>query len=644
MAYHLDYDICSIFLLVLLIYLHLKKKKLSLYQNTFYTALIVATMLSSVFDIADVITTQYMNSLPLWLVEGTSYGYFLFHNSVPFFYALYTYALIYNNIFENSLGMKLALMVPYIIQLLVIFSTPFTKAAFYYDAFGYHRGLLQLPLYVICFYYASFGAVCCTLFKDVLNKNLRMSLYSFLFICLAASSFQIFYAEYLIENFAISFCLLMIYVNLQKPEELIHERTGALNDIAFSKSFLINAKTHRKNRLLFLCVEELQVLIHTFTLEKTLRLLSLVNNELEQISEQEVYYLENGAFAIMYQNRSPFTTEEILKKIDLAFTKSWHIDSVSIDLNFRTLELCLPDHSPDLDTLYFYLDYLQQLDNSKHWTLSADEISILDAERRQQVEAAVKWAIENDGFEMYFQPIYSTSKNAITSAEALIRLRTEALGFIPPDEFIALAEQNGSILKIGHIVFEKVFRFMSENSLEQMGIEYVEINLSMVQCMQEGLAEEVISLMEKYKIPGKSINLEITETAASTSPKMLIQNMELLSKHGITFSLDDFGTGYSNITSLLNLPLSIVKFDKSMIDMASRHNTGKIILDSSTAMIKQMNLNIVAEGIETITQKDDLIQSGIDYLQGYYFSRPVPGPEFIHFIKAFNESKTVSNS
>ncbi|MBD5545646.1 MAG: EAL domain-containing protein [Lachnospiraceae bacterium] len=476
----------------------------------------------------------------------------------------------------------------------------------------------------------------CLFFKDVLLRNLRFSLYLFMIICIGSSLYQFFHPLYLIENFAITFCLLLIYLNLQRPEDFIHDHTGALNDYAFSKNFLINQRTQRQNRILFLCIEELSVLNYTFTPEKVLLLLSAVTTKLEHASRQSVYYLGNGAFAIMYKSQKPYSTDALLKRIKSIFESSWDIDSSKIDLEFRTLELSLPKHGPNLETVYLYLEYLQELDNSNHWSLSADDISIFDTARRQQVEAAMKWAIDNDGFEVYYQPIYSTGKNSIASAEALIRLRTEELGFIPPDEFIPLAEQNGMILKIGHIVFDKVFRFMSENSLNKKGIEYVEINLSMIQCMQEGLSEELISLMQKYHIDGKHINLEITETAAATSPKMLIQNMTLLSDQGITFSLDDFGTGYSNITSLLNLPLSIVKFDKSMIDMASGDDTGKMILDSSTAMIKQMNLNIVAEGIETMLQKETLVQSGIDYLQGYFFSRPVPGPEFLKYIEEFN--------
>ncbi len=637
MQYHLDFNFCSIPLLALLFLLYKRKKKLSLYQNTLYSAIIIAALFSSAFDIANVVASRHMDSLPFWLVNFTSYGYFISHNSIPFFYSLYTCALIHNNVFGDSKVLKSLLLLPYLVQLLVILTNPFTKAVFYYDSFGYHRGFFQLPLYAICFYYAGFGAVYCSLFKDVLLKNLRFSLYSFMVICLSASLLQLFHPEYLIENFTITFCLLLIYLSLQRPEDFIHDHTGALNDNAFYKSFLINAKTRRQDRILFLCIEELSVLIHTFTSEKIYHLLSAVTTKLEQASRQTVYYLDNGSFAIMYKERAPFATEDLLKKINHAFESSFSIDSSHIDLDFRTLTLSLPKHGPDLETVYLYLHYLQELDNSRHWALSADEISIFDRARKQQIESAMKWAIDNDGFEIYYQPIYSTGKNSITSAEALIRLRTEELGFIPPDEFIPLAEKNGMILKIGHIVFEKVFRFMSENSLNQKGIEYIEINLSMVQCMQEGLSEEVISLMNKYHIDGKHVNLEITETAAANSPKMLIQNMTRLSGHGITFSLDDFGTGYSNITSLLNLPLSIVKFDKSMIDMAANDDTGKMILDSSTAMIKQMNLNIVAEGIETMLQKEDLVQSGIDYLQGYFFSRPVPGPEFLKFVEEFNQ-------
>lgn len=260
------------------------------------------------------------------------------------------------------------------------------------------------------------------------------------------------------------------------------------------------------------------------------------------------------------------------------------------------------------------------------------DIDFKKAGRRMKMEKIIKRAIEEDNFQVYYQPIYSFKDEKITSAEALLRLIDPEEGFVSPSEFIPIAEQNGTILKIGEMVFEKVFQFISENDIKKIGIQYIEINISAIQCMQEELASDVLMLLDKYGVKKDMINLEITETATVDSPKILLKNMKELFEAGISFSLDDFGTGYSNITSLMSLPLDIIKFDKILVDMASSHERGKGVIDSSVAMVKKMGLKIVAEGIEEEPQVNMLEDMGVDYLQGYYFSRPLPQEKFLEFI------------
>ena len=123
---------------------------------------------------------------------------------------------------------------------------------------------------------------------------------------------------------------------------------------------------------------------------------------------------------------------------------------------------------------------------------------------------------------------------------------------------------------------------------------------------------------------------------------MLIRNMKFLFDHGVSFSLDDFGTGYSNINSLMDLPLDMIKFDKSMVDSATMYDKGKIILGSAIAMIKKMDLKIVAEGVEEKEQIEMLSQMGVDFLQGYFFSKPIPGEDFIKYIDSFHGKDMVA--
>ena len=149
--------------------------------------------------------------------------------------------------------------------------------------------------------------------------------------------------------------------------------------------------------------------------------------------------------------------------------------------------------------------------------------------------------------------------------EALVRLFDDNLGFVPPDEFIPIAEKNGDILVIGEIVLEKVCAFIEEYHPEDYGIKSIHVNLSVVQCMQENIGIRLLNIIDKYKIPHGLIDFEITESTADNSSENLDKIMDDFNKKGIDFSLDDYGTGYSNQSNLMRYPYSIVKIDKSLV-------------------------------------------------------------------------------
>ena len=172
----------------------------------------------------------------------------------------------------------------------------------------------------------------------------------------------------------------------------------------------------------------------------------------------------------------------------------------------------------------------------------------------QKIEKMVNDAIENNRIEVYYQPIYSTEKHIFTSAEALVRIRDDKGKIIPPATFIEIAERNGTILKLGEIIFENVCTFIETSDVLQYGLEYIEVNLSVVQCEHEDLAKEFIGIMRKHNISGETINLEITETATLASKKKLIANMIALRNYGVGFSLDDFGTGRRERSDVLRSP------------------------------------------------------------------------------------------
>ena len=236
---------------------------------------------------------------------------------------------------------------------------------------------------------------------------------------------------------------------------------------------------------------------------------------------------------------------------------------------------------------------------------------------------------------MYYQPIYSVKDGRFISAEALIRLTDEEYGFISPALFIPAAERNGLMIPIGDFVLESVFRFIGEHDFNELGLSYIELNLSVAQCLQGDLFDKILALEKKYGVAPVRVNLEITETTYENMGEMTDINIRRLSDNGFSFSLDDYGTGYSNMQRISKLPLKIIKIDKTMVDdMAS--SAGMTVLRNTVTMMKDIRKEIVCEGIESADQLEKLTELGVDFIQGYYFSKPLPEDKFVSFIQEHN--------
>ncbi|MBP5605988.1 MAG: EAL domain-containing protein, partial [Ruminiclostridium sp.] len=244
-------------------------------------------------------------------------------------------------------------------------------------------------------------------------------------------------------------------------------------------------------------------------------------------------------------------------------------------------------------------------------------------------------AIINNNFEMYYQPIYSVKDKKFLSAEALIRLNDEEFGFISPGLFIPAAERMGLMNPIGDFVLESVFSFISSEDFYDLGMDYIELNLSVAQCIQSDLSDKIFALGKKYYVNPDRVNLEITETTYENIGGVVDQNIRTLSENGFSFSLDDYGTGYSNMHRISRIPLKIIKIDKTMVDDMT-NDSGMSVMRNTVAMIKDIDKEIVCEGIENAGQLECLSELGVDYIQGYYFSKPLPKKEFISFIKEKN--------
>ncbi len=270
------------------------------------------------------------------------------------------------------------------------------------------------------------------------------------------------------------------------------------------------------------------------------------------------------------------------------------------------------------------MDKADKLDSREPVIISDNEME--NNKKENILKRLLVKVVDEDKVEVFLQPIVRADNGQIVGAEALSRIRDDDGKLIPPVAFIHIAEKNGRINKLGEQVFEKACRFIKENDLEKIGVHWINVNLSPMQFMKADLAERYDSILQKYGISPEKIRLEITEESM-IDDGFLRKQIHSMQKKGFKFVLDDYGTGYSNITRLKKCPFINVKLDMSLV--WDYFNEPDEILPSMVQAFKHMNFTVTAEGIEDERMAKAMRETGCDYFQGYYYSKPLPLDEFL---------------
>ena len=243
---------------------------------------------------------------------------------------------------------------------------------------------------------------------------------------------------------------------------------------------------------------------------------------------------------------------------------------------------------------------------------------------KTKIENNLQFALDNKEFMLYFQPQYKTSNDKISGFEALIRWKSRELGMVPPNDFIKIAEESQKIVAIGKWVFVNSCDFASKLIKRGYKDIKVSVNISIVQLIQDDFTDFILATIESKNLDFKLIELEITETVLIRSVQEAYTKLETLRSKGVSISLDDFGTGYSSLSYLQNLPITTLKIDRTFVEDITKNTITENLASFIISMAHKLNLEVIAEGVETKLQLDTLKKYNCDKVQGYYYSKPVP--------------------
>jgi len=248
--------------------------------------------------------------------------------------------------------------------------------------------------------------------------------------------------------------------------------------------------------------------------------------------------------------------------------------------------------------------------------------------KEQKIVNAMELAIENKEFVIYLQPKYELTNETLIGAEDLVRWNSKDNGFISPGDFIPVFENNGFVYEVDKFIWEETCRYLRKWLDEGRNVKPISVNVSRIDLYDPKLVKHLVELRQRYDIPPEYLELEITESAYTDDPEQIVTITRRLSEAGFLILMDDFGTGYSSLNMLKDLQVDVLKLDMGFLKSSDNSPKGGSILAAIMQMARSLNMQTIAEGVETREQVEFLKSIGCQFVQGFYYSRPLPAQEF----------------
>ncbi len=624
---NIQVQICGLVLMGLLVYFYRRQKTVGLYTERIFLRSLLFTIFSVGLDVLSVIAITHMEEIPAWMLELICRAYIVSILWVLYFGLAYVLANLFNEK-ERTKKLKYFLIIVCCVTVIDCFLPIF----YYYDgsavySYGASISLIYaftLAFMIVIMYYA-------IRYRKKLNAKRRSAVVIWMIPWVFAAILQFMDNSLLLVGFASALGMMILFFTLENPDANMDKQMGC-----FNANVLLEYVKQELNKKSDFCI--MLISLEQYQKQSELKRINAfirdLVNYLDGIPEIKVFKNVEAELVILFKDKelmdcvmNDVQERFLLKKSTIAKAKN--------EMPYYPLFVYIEDlknvHSAE-ELLRLFQYFKQKATISEGMVFSVDDAAITEGQEREIMEKTIIEALDNDRIEVFFQPIYSTKAGQFVSAEALVRIRNVDGSIIPPGKFIPIAEGTGLISRIGIRVFEKICQFIQKQNPRQYGLEYIEVNLSVIQCHQESLANTYIGIMDMYKIDPSMINLEITETASIQTRKVLLKNMMALMDYGVSFSLDDFGNGQSNLDYLIDMPVSILKLDMNMTRAYFDNKKAKHAVKATVNLAHDMQLKVVAEGVETKEQLMGMAKIGVDYIQGYYFSKPLPASDFIKLI------------
>lgn len=633
MMYNADFLIAAVVILLLVLRNFLDQKRAEDLNSRIFLFLAVIGILDVIAElVSDYYITSGDGDFGLAAVVTTTIFY-LFQALLP--YALLCYIMtLHDNKLISVKKMLLAGLATILLASIVL-TNPFTEKLFYFDV---SAGYVEGPWYRLMYYSALFHLAVILILviswrKEFGSQKTKVIL-DILILCGCGVVIQLLHYPLLMTGFGMSLGILALFLTINNPNANRDSLTGVYNHLYLTRRSDELIAAGKSFHIITIYLYQLKHINKVAGVEGGDYILQLTAKKLEELCGSRVFRITGKRFLVLTMSLQEY--EYYITQIKKMFETDMQLDA---DSSKPATPVILSGivHGQKLGASGLMLEYAEYLEslsmqNGMIEVIQDDQQTMDGFLYNKKVEQYLRTAIAQDLFEVYYQPVYSTEKNDFVTLEALSRLHHPELGWIAPDVFIQIAEKNHMIEQITDLQFKRICMFINEHRGLMKKLFNIKVNLSSLDLMRSDCSSHFIRMMDDMDIQHDWIQFEITETVATEYNAGLGMVVDGFMAAGVRLCLDDFGSGYANLNTVMRLPFSAIKIDRTLLFDICNDKKRAMFYQSIIETFHRMGYSIVSEGVETEEEMSLLSSWGVDMIQGYYFSRPLPVEELLKLL------------
>lgn len=631
--WHFEYVIPSFMIFAVILLHYFTSQHISVRVHKVFFAVLYVEFFTILIDIVSSYFCDHFEHFSYELLVFINLLFYILFLLRSYVFFIYSYVLSNRTIRLKKERVILA-TIPLIILEAFVISTVVNKYIFYIDENGYNRGRYNYAIYICLFFYV-FLSIAVAIFNRKKFHRKKYFAYTILFnmALFIGGIVRILIPNYLIMDTTCVLVILMIYLCFENPELYIDRRTSSFNYSALNALLFDDRAINRTSIKGFYLRNYKE--FHSFTEDNLVdELLRVVANAVKIYGKtRNIFYIRRGGFIVCYKEQKDFS--QVQKEVTRYLEEYKRMHDIKIRTDLAIIELDEELAGLPVSTK---VELIKDVYDSRYNMAAFDRILISvddynKSKRELEIKSEIEWAIDNNAVEIYIQPIVETKNKKVVGGEFLARIKRDNGSLLMPGEFISVAERYGLMNKIGYMVFSKACKYIKENDLKAAGIEWLNYNLSPSEFLGEDLSSSLCEVTNKYGVDRNFIHIEIVEEFVED---FLWFKNEISKVHRFDFNfvLDDYGVGYSNLMRLNEINFINIKLDKSLV--RAYCDSGNLIVATMIKAFKELGYELTAEGVESEDMVRKMTDLGVDYIQGFHYSKAVPVANFLDMVKEIN--------